>query len=308
MSSSEYVEEWITGPKSSKFYTRKYQAEVPKAVVVFVHGFCEHIGRYSHIFPLYKKRGISVFAFDQRGFGRTALDEAQRSKDAVYGRTSWPEQFTDIEFFVKRAKNESGAVPIFLMGHSMGGGLVLGFSTRLLAPPEHSTVALLSGVIATSPLIILATPAPKMKRWVGEKVSNVLPKMSIPAETKPEDLSHDAAFNEAYKNDPLIKAHGTLRGVSDMLGGGEQLLESYYQHWPQALPLLIVHGSDDRVTSHKASEEFINKIKAADKKFSLYPGGFHELQNEPDGVKEKLVDECISFIEGHLLAQGQAKL
>lgn len=63
---------------------------------------------------------------------------------------------------------------------------MLGFSTRLVAPPEHATVALLSGVVATSPLIRLTSAAPKLKRWVGEKVSTLLPNMNVPAETKAE--------------------------------------------------------------------------------------------------------------------------
>jgi acylglycerol lipase len=54
------------------------------------------------------------------------------------------------------------------------------------------------------------------------------------------------------------------------------------------------------LTSHKASQEFIEKIGVTDKKISLFEDGFHELQNEPDGVKEKLVDEVIHFMESHL--------
>ncbi|EIW80282.1 hypothetical protein CONPUDRAFT_165852 [Coniophora puteana RWD-64-598 SS2] len=74
---SAFEETWLTGPESTNFYTRTYHPKDPpvKAAVVFVHGFVEHIARYEHVFPVWAARGIAVFAYDQRGFGRTALGE-----------------------------------------------------------------------------------------------------------------------------------------------------------------------------------------------------------------------------------------
>lgn len=116
-----WKEEWLAGPGGHQFYTRTYAPSTkPKAVVLFVHGFAEHIGRYEHVHVNYPKKGIVVFAYDQRGFGKTALD-AKRSKDSAYGKTSWKDQLGDAEFWVHhlRAKKEWEGVPIFLMGHSM---------------------------------------------------------------------------------------------------------------------------------------------------------------------------------------------
>jgi acylglycerol lipase len=114
-----YTESWLTGPRSTKIYSRTYKAENPKAILVFVHGFGEHIGRYEHIHPLFANRGITVFCYDQRGFGKTALDKENKSKDSVFGRTTWKDQAADIEWAIKHARNEFGELPTFLMGHSM---------------------------------------------------------------------------------------------------------------------------------------------------------------------------------------------
>jgi hypothetical protein len=71
------------------------------------------------VFPTWAERGITVFAFDQRGFGRTALDD-EKSQDSAYGKTSWDEQMGDVDWAVKYAKDElAGGRPVFLMGHSM---------------------------------------------------------------------------------------------------------------------------------------------------------------------------------------------
>jgi len=124
----------------------------------------------------------------------------------------------------------------------------------------------------------------------------------IPAGVKAEDLSHDAEFNNAYLKDPLIKQRGSLKNIGDMLSQGEVLLHNDYVHWPKKLSVLIIHGTEDKVTSYKASKDFHDKIQAEKKKLSLYDGGYHELQNEPAGVKEKLADEVAAFIEEHIFA------
>lgn len=113
-----FVEAWLPGFDGHQFYTRTYPATFPKAVVLFVHGFAEHIGRYEQAHVQYPPRSVTVFAFDLRGYGRTALDGAHKSKDAAYGKTNWGWQMQDIEFFGKRLAQELPGIPLFLMGHS----------------------------------------------------------------------------------------------------------------------------------------------------------------------------------------------
>jgi len=207
---------------------------------------------------------------------------------------------------VEHTRKSFEGKPVFLMGHSMGGGEVLGFATQGKKGANHSVLSSLSGVIATSPLIEQATPASKIAKWIGGKFSNVLPYILIPAPVNVEDLSHDVECNKAYLADPLIKPLGSLKGLSDMLSHGELLLSSTYQEWPHNLPVLLVHGTGDKVTSHQASQSFYDKVQASSKKIAPFPGGYHELQNEPDGVKEKLLEEVVSFIDGHLASPTHA--
>jgi len=314
MSTSElpYTEAWLPGPGSHQFYTRTYSppSSPPSAILIFVHGFVEHIGRYEASFPAFPQRNVMLFAFDQRGFGRTALDAEHKSKDASFGKTSWVEGLTDVEFWVKYWVKECPGVPVFLMGHSMGGGLVCAFPTRTHAPPSSDTVKLLSGMILTSPLLQLTHPKPRITVSLGGQLARLLPSLSIPAGVNPDHLSRNAPRNEAYMNDPLVKTNGTLKGVGDMLNGGEKLVESDWKHWPKNLPVLFCHGTADEVTSHKATEGFYNKIPAEDKKLTLYPGAYHEMFQEIDNIPEKLADEIISWIEAHsgLFENTQAKL
>ena len=120
-----FTEAWLPGPGGTHFYTRTYpSSSPPRAVLLFVHGFAEHVGRYEWAHSVYASRGITVFAYDQRGFGRTALDKSPKNKHAGnggYGRTSWRAQLGDMEWWVRHVRKEFPDTPVFLMGHSMVG-------------------------------------------------------------------------------------------------------------------------------------------------------------------------------------------
>ncbi|KAJ7189545.1 Alpha/Beta hydrolase protein [Mycena pura] len=299
MTSDAYTEAWLTGPQSTKFYTRTYLAptDTSKAVLVFVHGFAEHVGRYTQAHPVLAARGVNVFAFDERGFGKTALDEANKSKTSAYGKTSAADQMVDIAWALGHAAGAFPGLPLFLMGHSMGGGEVLSFSSR--RPEDASKLA---GVISSSPLVHQTKPASKAARWAGGIAGVLFPYMPIPAAVDYNALSHDPDYNKLCSKDPLAKLQGTLRGVGDMLNWGEMLLISQYHKWPKSLPVLFLHGSGDEVASHSATQKFHDKIVCDNKKIIIYPGGFHELVHEPSH-REKLFDDIMTFIEEHIPAK-----
>jgi len=165
-----FAEDWITGPGKISFYTRWYATQdAPKGLIVFAHGFIEHIARsvvssekpclflnflhhpnsFEHVFSAWHARGFAVFAYDQRGFGRTALDNEHKSRLSAYGKFSGPEQLDDIEFFIKHAREKvPKGTPFFLYGHSMVSGFSLGRNTtnrrlrdyRLSAPSRTCNV------------------------------------------------------------------------------------------------------------------------------------------------------------------------
>ena len=107
---SPFVEAWVEGPFATAFYTRLYRPPASahtRAILVFAHGYLEHVGRYMYpeFHTAWAARGIAVFAYDERGFGRTALDEEHRSPGSAYGRTGgMKERMTDVEWAVKHAK------------------------------------------------------------------------------------------------------------------------------------------------------------------------------------------------------------
>ena len=97
-----FTESWLQGPRQTQFYTRLYTPQVtPVAAVVFVHGFAEHIGRHTLFHTKLAERNLMVFTFDQRGFGKTAMDKKNKSPSSSYGKTSWDDQLTDIVWAIE---------------------------------------------------------------------------------------------------------------------------------------------------------------------------------------------------------------
>jgi len=299
-----FTEAYLEGPQSTQFLTRTYAPESPFALIVFVHGFIDHVARYTEFHGPISKNGIAIFTYDQRGFGRTAVDETGKEKKDTgnrgYAKTSWPEQLEDLDWMVKHAHSKFPDLPLFLMGASMGGGLCLAFNTRGKAtPPSAEAVALVSGVIPLSPLIHQTHPLGSVQKWLVRKMSRLMPYATFPTRVPIEHLTHDSAMWEASKSDHLSQYTGGLRGVSDMLDGGDSILARDYKNWPGDRPLIIFHGTEDEVTDPKASQEFFNRVSTKDKKIVLLEGARHEPFHEivPEGVVGRMVNEITEWVK-----------
>jgi len=292
-----FEEEWVLGPDKIRFYTRKYEPPEgiahAKAAVLFLHGFVEHIARYSHVFPVWAQRGIAVLAFDQRGFGRTSEGDGEH-KGTGRTNTTTEDAMDDIEWFVRRLGEWATGGKLFLVGHSMGGFNAINF---LCSPQSRSaTLPKLSGAVALSPLMGLTHPPPKLQRTLLTVISYVLPSMTTHVAVDPAHLSRDPEVCKSYKEDPLVFQKGTLKGLRTMLDAVDLLQRSGYHAYPSALPVLWVHGTADSVNSFAHSQGLFEKIKAKRKTFTAYEGGFHELLNEPHPMKERLMDEVAGWV------------
>ncbi|KAJ6565372.1 Alpha/Beta hydrolase protein [Mycena sp. CBHHK59/15] len=206
------------------------------------------------------EQGLSIFAFDLRGFGKTALDLTHKSATSAYGKTGWSHQLDDLEWAIQHTHKEFPDLPVFLMGTSLGGGAVLGLLCKKdrSARPEASG---LSGVIAGSPCLTLTAPPPKPVVWIATLIARVRPATLFPFRNKPDDLSRNSTTNAAYNADPLVRTPGSFGSLLDMINGGQKILKEIYVNWPQSMP----------VTSFASTTELFTKLTATDKKLILYP-------------------------------------
>ncbi|KAF9327844.1 hypothetical protein BGZ91_001270, partial [Linnemannia elongata] len=258
-------EEWITAEDGHEIFTKTWFAVgTPVAAVVFVHGLGEHIVRYDHVFEEFNKAGFQVSAYDQRGFGQTGR------KSKTLGSTGgYDKAIPDITAALERGKIEG--LPLFLMGHSYGGSLVLNYDC--IGPLRTK----LTGVIASAPLVLASAPTRPNALTVGLAglVSKILPSFQTQIVLDSSFISRDAEHVQKYDTDPLIHGYISTKGVYDMLTNGKLLLTDRYKIITKSVPVLIAHGTEDGLTDYKASKEFFDKIEVDDKEYKVYEDHFH---------------------------------
>ncbi len=172
------------------------------------------------------------------------------------------------------------AVPVFLYGHSLGGNLVLNYALR--RQPD------VAGLVVTSPLLRLTRSIPRWQSLGAEMLSRVWPGFSLPNGIAPQQLSHDPASVRGCLEDPLVHRRVSCRLATQMLDADEWAV----QHASQLkLPLLLLHGDADPVTSHAASEEFAHGMGHGCQ-LRLWEGLYHELrwEAERDAVIRYIID------------------
>jgi len=235
----------------------------PVGVVVVVHGVLEHGGRYAELAAALTGRGYAVWAFDLRGHG-----------NSEGGRTcirSFDEYLKDLESFLDRVRSRHPGETPYLLGHSMGGNIAALFT---LTRREE-----LRGLVLSAPALRIGEVASPLLRHLVEFVSRVLPWLRIGRVTY-HTLSRDSEAIEDFKNDPLVY-HGRLpvRTGAEIFRAGRCIMD---QAEAIKLPLLVLHGTGDVVTTAEGSRQFHARAGSDDKTLKLYEGLYHEVLNEPE--------------------------
>ncbi|KAL2266562.1 hypothetical protein VTJ83DRAFT_5914 [Remersonia thermophila] len=254
----------------------------PKAILLFIHGFSDHINRYCTFFPVLAERGIAVHGFDQRGWGRSVRTPADR------GQTGGTDQvLADMAAFITPyLPSGPSDPPVFVMGHSMGGGQVLTLASR----PEYrdGLVKRVRGWLLESPFIGFSPEEEPswLKVLAGRLAGMLFPGFQLRHPIAPANLSRDEAVRKSIADDPLMHNTGTLKGLAGLLDRTAALASGQAKPLPGAMQSLwIGHGTEDKTTCFKATrryfEECLGEVK--DKEFKAYEGWYHQLHADgPD--------------------------
>ncbi|SAL94951.1 hypothetical protein [Absidia glauca] len=282
MSSVNVVEEWITAKDGQKLYTMSWQLSAPRARLLLVHGFGDHCSRYDELARGLVANGIETHGYDQRGWGETG------KKDQSFGNNQgYDTALGDINEAIHRIKKDN--VPLFVLGHSMGGGLVLNYFAR----GEHDGVAKITGAIASAPLVTLVEPVHPIKYHSLKLVSMVMPSFGIHVELKASDMSHDEERVEGYKTDPLVHNFTTIGTARGFLEAGNSLLKIGSKI---SVPILFSHGDADAINLYASSKKVYEMAASSDKEFKTWDGLYHELHNERQPERSQVIEYYSNWI------------
>jgi alpha-beta hydrolase superfamily lysophospholipase len=245
-----------------------------RAGIILVHGIGEHIQRYSHWIDRFIEKGIGVVGVDLPGHG---LSDGKRGNIKSYSLTD-----EMIDFLLIEHKKTFPGIPVFIYGHSMGGGIVLQY--LLQKNPA------INGAIVTSPWLRLAFEPSRIKLIFARIIKNLLPSITQPSGLVASHLSHDQKVVDAYLADPLN--HDKIS--ANLFYNASAAADYSLQHAGDLkIPLLMMHGTDDQINSVQGSRDFAAKSKMTELK--IWEGGYHELHNEI--FKDEVFAYLMSWLE-----------
>ncbi|KAI1423723.1 alpha/beta hydrolase [Xylaria sp. FL1777] len=273
----------------ASLYTKTWLPDGPiKAKMIMFHGFSDHVNRYYGFFPYLAERGIAVYGLDQRGWGRSVKKHSDKGKTGPTSRV-----LADMAAFIRTQLPSD--VPVFVLGHSMGGGQVL---TLASTPAYEDLIKQIRGWVLESPFVGFA---PELQpSWLivasGRLASHVVPHFQLYRPIPPEDVARDPEVQASIRADDLMHDYGTLEGLAAMLDRTEGLSSGKLVLSGSVKSLFMVHGTEDKATSFEKSKAWFarNQAKIPDARFKAFEGFAHQVHADPG--KEELYEDVANWI------------
>ncbi|KXS18276.1 alpha/beta-hydrolase [Gonapodya prolifera JEL478] len=294
--------EWVKASDGIEIYAKTWKSSVqpPLAKVLAIHGLNEHINRsgYNFAFGKLAEAGLEVHGIDMRGFGRSGWLSGDRGYSGGLEVV-----LKDLGEAIERTYVEG--VPLFIFGHSMGGGLAI------LATHKYLNKYPITGVIISSPA--LGVPPDQALPWpltaIAGGLAKVFPRMPAPNKIEGSQLTSVAANAQAYMDDKYVFHQTIMVGtILPVLFAAGNFAEKEYKSWPENLSIFAFIGEKDKVVDPPALKEFMTKLPAHDKKAKFYEGAVHELLHEVDPLPSLVADEVKSWILAHADAKKNGKV
>ncbi|NEP15770.1 MAG: alpha/beta fold hydrolase [Leptolyngbya sp. SIO4C1] len=244
----------------SLYYQSWLPTEALQATLVILHGLGGHSGLFGNVVKALVSQGVGVYSFDARGSGRSPGQRGHVNR--------WREYREDVAHCLAMVKLQWPDIPCFLMGHSLGGIVALDYAIR---HPEQ-----LDGLIVTAPPLGTSGVS-GLRLTIGRVLSQLWPRFSLSTGLKHVPPSRDRAVIIAYAHDPLRHCQGTARLATEFIRTNRWLQTHALE---LKVPLLLLHGSDDRVALIESSRAFFETLTLADKEFHEYAGAYHELHDD----------------------------
>jgi alpha-beta hydrolase superfamily lysophospholipase len=273
-------EEFLDWDNGLRIFVRSWHPPgSPQAVVAVCHGVKSHSGYYHWIAEQLVANGLAVYALDLRGRGRSGGERFFVEDVSQY--------VDDVSALIDLAQRREGDLPVFILGHSAGGVVS---STYALDNQER-----LAGFICES--FAYQVYAPDFLLTIIKAISRIVPRLPVLL-LKNKDFSRDPAVVVSMDADPLIAGEVQPMATVAALARATDRLKTGFASI--RCPLVILHGTDDKVTRPSGSLEFHEAAGAADKTLKLYDSHSHDLFN--DLGRERVLADVVAWMEARLPA------
>ncbi|XP_054443470.1 monoglyceride lipase isoform X3 [Pteronotus mesoamericanus] len=262
----------------------------PKALVFVSHGAGEHCGRYDELAQMLVGLELLVFAHDHVGHGQSEGERMVVSDFHIFIR--------DVLQHVDIMQKDYPGLPVFLLGHSMGGAIAI------LTAAEKP--GYFSGMVLISPLVLAHPESATTFKVLAAKVLNlVLPNMSL-GPIDASMLSRNKTEVDLYNTDPLICRAGLKVCFGIQLLNAVSRVERALPKL--TLPFLLLQGSADRLCDSKGAYLLMESAKSQDKTLKIYEGAYHVLHKELPEVTNSVFREINTWVSQRTAAARTGSL
>ncbi|KAG7477839.1 hypothetical protein MATL_G00073750 [Megalops atlanticus] len=269
----------IVNADGQRLFCRYWKPDGPPRALVFVaHGAGEHSGRYSRLAQTLMERALLVFAHDHVGHGNSEGERMSVVDFQIFIRDTL--QHVDV------VRGQHPGLPVFLLGHSMGGAISI--LTACEQPDAFTGVVLISPMVQFNPES--ATP---FKVVLAKLLNHMLPKLCLGA-IESKWISRDQREVDDYDQDELNHHGGLSVSFSMKLLLATQRIEKAIP--TIAWPFLLLHGDVDKLCDIGGSQMMFENAKSTDKKLKVYEGAYHALHRDLPETADSVLEEVGTWI------------
>jgi acylglycerol lipase len=262
----EHREEFFEGARGVKLYAQWWRPRTgtPRGALVVVHGLRDYSARYGELAERLAKDGIAVYAADLRGHAHSAGKRVSIQ--------TFDDYLDDLDILVRRTQQREPHTPVYLFGFSMGGAIAADYA--ITYHPD------LQGLILAG--AALDTDASGLKIASTKAVSSINPDAGL-FSLDPHDFSRDPQVVDLNLHDPLVYQDGApVHTAVELLAAIDTIQARMHEI---DLPILVLHGKEDKVVPMRGSVALYAAAKSTDKTLTLYDGLYHDLLHEPEKLR-----------------------
>lgn len=269
-------------------HDEKFASSKSKGVILGVHGFCEHSGRYQHVAQAVCDANMGFVAFDIRGHGKSGPRRGYAQNLASL--------ILDVQFVLQHIKNKFTAqqnMTYGLLGHSFG-GLIVTYAASQLQDPSLR-------LFLSSPCYGVKQHVPALKKAFVLKMADFFPKLPLPVGIQYENISTNEHNNRLYEQDPLRLDNASVRyGEIFFHALNLENMKRAIQSIPSRVT--VVCGQSDKLVDSAVTDSLVPYFKSVENYVQIQGSG-HEIFNEIEAYQKQAfahLDQWIgSFYDTH---------
>lgn len=249
----------------------------PRAVIIVVHGLGDHSGRYETFARHAAEANIAVFAFDLPGHGHSP------------GRRGHFDQYADVLMEISAARATVAErfpdVPQFLLGHSMGGNLVINYVLRR-PPTDDDRDGQLAGLVLAAPMLLPPNPPARPQIIAAWITGHLFPWIKFRRKLTAPKTQDAIEQLDSSPVDPLLHCEITIYLATQLLAQGRWALDNARN---VDVPTLVIDSADDTQIDRAASQNVAIRIGQRATHIKLPSGGHNLLHNSETGASQTTI-------------------